>query len=86
MWEKVGLLREGQGLAAASAEIDAAAEALAGERSEAASLVTGASLITRAALARRESRGSHFRLDYPDTDPAWRRRQVLTADPVPAAR
>ncbi|HSD25975.1 MAG TPA: FAD-binding protein, partial [Vicinamibacteria bacterium] len=85
MWEKVGLLRDEEGLASARAEIDHAAQALASERSEAASLVTAAGLITRAALTRRESRGSHFRLDYPETDPAWRRRQVLTAHPAVAA-
>ncbi|MBV9602692.1 MAG: FAD-dependent oxidoreductase [Chloroflexi bacterium] len=33
-----------------------------------------ASLITRAAWLRRESRGAHFRTDYPLPDPAWRGR------------
>jgi len=32
------------------------------------------------ALRRRESRGGHFRTDYPDTDDSgWRRHQVLDA-------
>ena len=86
MWEKVGLLREGNGLASAVAEIGHWATALAGERSEAASLVTAAGLIAQAALARRESRGSHFRLDYPELDPRWQRHQVLIAPVAAVAR
>jgi L-aspartate oxidase len=33
-----------------------------------------AALITRATWLRRESRGAHFRTDYPETDPTWRGR------------
>jgi L-aspartate oxidase len=86
MWESVGLLREEKGLASAVEEIGRSASDLADERSESASLVTAASLIAQAALARRESRGSHFRLDYPELDPRWQRRQVLIAPAVAAAR
>jgi L-aspartate oxidase len=86
MWEKVGLLREETGLASAVAEIGRWATALADERSEAANLITTAGLIAQAALARRESRGSHFRLDYPELDPRWRRHQVLIAPVAALAR
>ena len=35
-------------------------------------------LMLDAALSRRESRGSHYRADYPDPDPAWAKRIVLS--------
>ena len=40
-------------------------------------LFTVSRLIAQAALLRSESRGSHYRCDYPQTDPKWRKRQVL---------
>jgi len=43
-----------------------------------ANLLTVAEAVTRAAVARQESRGAHFRSDYPDKDPAaGRYNQVL---------
>ena len=37
--------------------------------------------IARSALQRRESRGAHSRLDYPDHDPAWAgRNSVVRSD------
>jgi L-aspartate oxidase len=86
MWEKVGLLRDEEGLSSAVAAIARWVSKLADERSEAASLVTAAALVAQAALARRESRGSHFRLDYPEPDPRWQRRQVLTPHAATPAR
>jgi L-aspartate oxidase len=92
MWEQVGVVRDGAGLAAAVAELDRlaaaypdGAEGSAGPAAggELRNLLTAGRLIAAAALARRESRGSHFRSDYPDEDPELRRRVFWT---VPEAR
>ncbi|MGH8791676.1 MAG: L-aspartate oxidase [Stackebrandtia sp.] len=49
---------------------------------EVTNLVTVASALTAAAYARRETRGCHWREDYPDADPDWRGRlsAALTRD------
>lgn len=85
MWERVGLIRDGEGLRAAVGEIEEIAErvrsvAVPGgaaynlawqEWLNLLSRVVTARLITRSALERQESRGSHFRRDFPHPDPAW---------------
>jgi L-aspartate oxidase len=40
-------------------------------------MLTAARLVADAALRRTESRGSHFRTDFPETDRAWQRRTFL---------
>ena len=45
--------------------------------SEARNMVDAGRLIAQAALARTESRGAHYRSDYPATDPAWADREVM---------
>ncbi len=40
-------------------------------------MLTVARLVIEFAIRRTESRGVHYRSDYPRTDPAWRRRQSL---------
>ena len=76
MWRKVGLFRDGPGLAEA-AETLASWEAQLcgeGELTEIGMMVTAAHLIARAASRRTESRGAHYRSDYPDrNDIDWSR-------------
>jgi len=77
MWRNVGLERNEPGLQQALAQLESAARSLDAGHSEARNLVTVGRLVAQAALRRRESRGSHFRTDYPSIDPAWARRHFL---------
>jgi L-aspartate oxidase len=79
MWERTGLVRTGEGLRKALADLEALAARLPAG-GEAKNLATVAGLITTAALARTESRGAHFRADHPLADGAWRRRILLTPE------
>src|SRR5881409_2939359 len=83
MWEEVGLVRDARGLAAALDAIDSVAERLEGvgvpggpalnlawqDRLNLENQAVAARLIARSALARRESRGAHFRRDFPVAAP-----------------
>ena len=91
MWRDVGLFRDRAGLERALAVLEPAWRALeaqlrdgppldaAGWRT--ASILTVGRLIARAALRREESRGGHYRSDFPDRDDVhWKRRITETRD------
>jgi L-aspartate oxidase len=76
MWQSAGLFRNGDGLRAAVETLDGMAAPTTPTTADgwrARNLVTVARLIARAALRRDESRGGHFREDYPARDDEhWR--------------
>jgi L-aspartate oxidase len=81
MWDKVGIIRSGEGLEEA-ADILATWENLLCQPSdrptyELNNLVLCARLVTEAALLRQESRGAHFRTDFPQTSPEWQRHSIF---------
>jgi succinate dehydrogenase/fumarate reductase flavoprotein subunit len=71
MWRAVGLFRDREGLERAVTALDAAGPASAPSTPDdwrQWNLLTVARLIARAALRREESRGGHFRADFPARD------------------
>jgi L-aspartate oxidase len=80
MWERVGILRSRQSLTRALKEF----EQIAGARSlrtPSRNFVTVAMLIARSALWREESRGAHFRYDFPERDDTrWRVHSIARKD------
>ena len=73
MYANVGLVRNAGGLREALARI-AELEAAAGEEGPLRNLLVAGGLIAEAALERHESRGSHYRSDYPKTDESLAKR------------
>ena len=76
MWQHVGLFRSRANLVDACARLEAATRASAVDR-PLRNLLTVARLIAHAALRREESRGGHFRSDFPQRDDRhWMRHLV----------
>jgi L-aspartate oxidase len=85
MWTNVGLFRDATGLTAALAALGPAwirlehrirsGEPIGPDEWRTANLLTIGRLIARAALRRQESRGGHYRQDFPERDDLhWKRR------------
>jgi L-aspartate oxidase len=86
MRNHAGLQRTGAGLAEALrflGTFPTSVKELDGDAITAANAALTARLIVTGALLRQESRGAHFRTDFPHPDDAWRVHIVQTRDCPP---
>jgi len=72
MWQGAGVVRDTRGLRAALETLSGLRKAAGAVRSEIAHELLAAAAILRAALRRTESRGAHFRSDFPRPADCWR--------------
>ena len=76
-WQYCGILRDAEGLQQAVQRLEEAASGeVSPQSAEGANMRQVALLIARSALARKESRGAHFRRDYPQKEEAYRRHSI----------
>ena len=88
MWDQAGVVRRGPGLESALLELATLAGRAAAARIDSlpafnaaldlSNLIDVAKLVARSALIRTESRGAHFREDFPESDAAWLKNIILT--------
>jgi L-aspartate oxidase len=81
-WEKLGIVRTGEGLQSALDELSGAAETPSATPTrtlfELRNMVRVAELIAHCALERQESRGGHYRADYPNKEEAFARHSAIS--------
>jgi len=81
LWDEVGIVRSGDNLRRAAGILAAWQNILPQPTDrtshELSALVLNARLVAEAALLREESRGAHYRTDFPDTSPDWQRHTVF---------
>ena len=76
MWEYAGIARTAKGLRTCMARLDDIASRLPEGATEEANMAETARLIVEAALMRKESRGGHFRTDFPRAKRKWTGRHI----------
>jgi L-aspartate oxidase len=87
MWSEVGIVRMRTGMQKAIKTLEEMAPKLSKPKTrrgyEAANLHLAAQLVTRSALAREESRGAHYRMDYSDHEnKRFQRHSVIRGEKV----
>jgi len=87
MWSNVGIVRDAVRLSGAVTRLEAILAQLppasSSRRAEARNIAQSGLAIARSALARKESRGGHYRSDFPAKDDAnFRKHSVLASDSV----
>jgi L-aspartate oxidase len=87
MWKHAGIVRTGSGLKQAIARLEQIGEKMSrpqGRREfEARNLQLAGLLVARSALAREESRGAHYRADFPDhNDAHFRKHSVVRNEKI----
>jgi L-aspartate oxidase len=76
MWEHAGIERSATGLRFCLGALESITAELSEGATEERNLALTAHLITEAALMREESRGGHYRLDFPLPRSVWADRHV----------
>jgi L-aspartate oxidase len=76
MWDYAGIARTARGLRTALEKLDEIGRRLPGGATEERNMLQTAELIAEAALLRKESRGGHYRADYPRAKSTWRGRHI----------
>ena len=76
MWEHAGLARTARGLRIARERLAEIAERLPEGATEEQNMVLTAQLVVEAALRRKESRGGHYRADFPRARKTWKGRHI----------
>src|SRR5690349_19112233 len=80
MWEYAGIARTAKGLRKCIGRLDEIISRLPEGATEEANMADTARLIVEAALMRKESRGGHFRSDFPRSKRQWTRRHIAGED------
>jgi L-aspartate oxidase len=87
MWKQAGIVRTGSGLKQAITSLEELGAHLGRAHNrrefEARNLHINGMLVARSALSREESRGAHYRTDFPDHDDAkFRKHSVVAGEKI----
>ncbi|HEX8817241.1 MAG TPA: L-aspartate oxidase [Terriglobales bacterium] len=87
MWREVGIVRIGSGIKSTIQQLETLGPRVAHPKTrrgyEAQNLWQAGILVARSALAREESRGAHYRLDFPDhNDPRFLTHSIATGQSI----